>query len=62
MWERLEDGTFRNTGRLRLDWLKPADIKVGYRLTTAGRRLKVVDIAIVRHGQQPSDENVDTVS
>lgn len=38
-----------------------ADIKVGYRLTTAGKRQKSVDIAILRHGQEPLDENVERV-
>lgn len=38
-----------------------SDIKVGYRLTTAGKRQKSVDIAIVRHGQEPRDENVERV-
>lgn len=38
-----------------------ADVKVGYRLTTAGRRGKSVDVAIVRHGQEARDENVERV-
>ncbi len=38
-----------------------ADIKVGYRLTTAGKRGKSVDIAIVRHGMEPCDENIERV-
>src|SRR5687767_14472790 len=38
-----------------------SDIKVAYRLTTAGKRQKSVDIAIVRHGQEPRDENVERV-
>lgn len=38
-----------------------SDIKVGYRPTTAGKRQKSVDIAIVRHGQEPRDENVERV-
>ena len=37
------------------------DIKVGYRLTTAGKRQKSVDIAILRHGQEPLDENVERI-
>jgi type I restriction enzyme M protein len=36
-----------------------ADIKTGYRLTTAGKRQKSVDIAIIRHGQEARDENVE---
>ena len=38
-----------------------ADIKVGYRLTTAGKRGKSVDIAIVRHGEEARDENIERV-
>lgn len=38
-----------------------ADIQVGYRLTTAGRRGKSVDIAIVRHGEEARDENIERV-
>ena len=37
------------------------DIKVGYRLTTAGKRQKSVDIALIRHGQDAVDENVERV-
>jgi type I restriction enzyme M protein len=37
------------------------DIKVGYRLTTAGKRQKSADIAIVRHGLEPRDENIERV-
>src|SRR5206468_9495063 len=37
------------------------DIKVGYRLTTAGKRGKSVDIAIVRHGEEALDENIERV-
>jgi type I restriction enzyme M protein len=36
-----------------------ADIKVGYRLTTTGKRQKSVDIAILSHGQESRDENVE---
>jgi type I restriction enzyme M protein len=38
-----------------------ADIRVGYRLTTAGKRQKSVDIAIVRHGLEARDENIERV-
>jgi hypothetical protein len=38
-----------------------ADVKVGYRLTTVGKRGKSVDIAIVRHDQEPRDENIERV-
>jgi type I restriction enzyme M protein len=38
-----------------------ADIKVGYRLMTAGKRQKSVDIAIVRHGLEACDENIERV-
>lgn len=37
------------------------DVKVGYRLTTAGKRQKSVDIAIVRHGLEARDENIERV-
>jgi type I restriction enzyme M protein len=37
------------------------DIKTGYRLTCAGKRQKFVDIAIIRHGQEARDENVERV-
>ena len=37
------------------------DLRTGYRLTTQGRRGKSVDIAILRHGQEPQDENVERV-
>jgi type I restriction enzyme M protein len=37
------------------------DIRVGYRLTTEGKRQKVVDIAIVRHGVDARDENIERV-
>lgn len=37
------------------------DIKVGYRLTTAKKRGKSVDIAIVRHGMDARDENIERV-
>jgi len=39
-----------------------ADIKVGYRLTTAGKRQKTVDVVILRHAQDPVDENVERVA
>jgi type I restriction enzyme M protein len=38
-----------------------ADIRVGYRLTTEGKRQKSVDIAIVCHGMQARDENIERV-
>lgn len=38
-----------------------SDIKVGYRLTTAGKRGKSVDVAIVRHEQEARDENIERV-
>lgn len=38
-----------------------ADIKVSYRLTTAKKRGKSVDIAIVRHGKDACDENIERV-
>jgi type I restriction enzyme M protein len=38
-----------------------SDLRVGYRLTTAGRRGKSADIAIVRHGQDARDENIERV-
>src|SRR5579872_4451230 len=38
-----------------------ADIRVRYRLTTTGKRQRSVDIAIVRHGLDPRDENVERV-
>lgn len=38
-----------------------ADIKVGYRLTTEGKRQKSVDVAILRPGQESHDENVERV-
>jgi type I restriction enzyme M protein len=37
------------------------DIRTGYRLTTQGRRGKSVDIAILRHGKEPLDENVERI-
>src|SRR5690242_6580535 len=37
------------------------DLRAGYRLTTAGRRQKTVDIAILRHGTEPVDENVERI-
>src|SRR5690349_21583020 len=38
-----------------------ADVKPGYRLTAAGKRQKSVDIAIVRHGMDACDENVERI-
>ena len=38
-----------------------ADIKVGYRRTTAGKPQKSVEIAILRHGLEPREENVERV-
>jgi type I restriction enzyme M protein len=38
-----------------------ADIKVGYRLTAAGKRQKSVDIAILRHGMEARDENIERI-
>ena len=38
-----------------------ADIRVGYRLTTQGRRGKTVDIVILRHGREALDEHVERV-
>lgn len=37
------------------------DIKVGYRLTTAGKRQKSIDVAIVRHGLEARDENIERI-
>lgn len=37
------------------------DIKAPYRLTTEGSRAKSVDIAILRHGKEPLDENVERI-
>lgn len=37
------------------------DLRVAYRLTTAGKRGKSVDIAILRHGQDARDENIERV-
>jgi type I restriction enzyme M protein len=37
------------------------DLRTGYRFTTQGRRGKTVDIAILRHGQEPKDENVERI-
>jgi type I restriction enzyme M protein len=36
-----------------------SDIRAGYRLTTAGKRGKSVDVAIVRHSQEARDENIE---
>src|SRR5262249_23429368 len=38
-----------------------SDIKIGYRLTTAGKRQKSVDVAIVRHELDARDENIERV-
>ena len=37
------------------------DLRAGYRLTTAGKRQKTVEIAILRHGQEAVDENVERI-
>src|SRR5207249_122617 len=37
------------------------DIRASYRLTTQGKRQRSVDIAILRHDQEPRDENVERV-
>jgi type I restriction enzyme M protein len=37
------------------------DIKTSYRLTTQGKRGKSIDIAIVRHGKAPLDENIERI-
>lgn len=37
------------------------DLRMGYRLTTAGKRQKTVDIAILRRGTEAVDENVERV-
>lgn len=37
------------------------DLRTGYRFTTKGRRGKSVDVAIMRHGQEPKDENVERI-
>ena len=37
------------------------DVKVGYRLTSKGKRQQSVDIAILRHDAEASDENVERV-
>jgi type I restriction enzyme M protein len=37
------------------------DIKVGYRLTGAGKRQKSVDIAIVRHRMDARDDNIERI-
>jgi type I restriction enzyme M protein len=38
-----------------------SDLRVSYRLTSKGKRQKSVDIAILRHGQEALDENVERV-
>ena len=38
-----------------------ADIRAGYRLTTQGKRGRTVDIAILRHGREAVDEQVERV-
>jgi type I restriction enzyme M protein len=37
------------------------DLRAGYRLTTAGKRQKTVEIAILRHGSEAVDENVERI-
>jgi type I restriction enzyme M protein len=37
------------------------DLRAPYQLTTAGKRQKRVDIAILRHGTDPNDENVERI-
>ena len=37
------------------------DIRIGYRLTTRGKRGKTVDIAILRHSREALDEHVERV-
>ena len=37
------------------------DIRAGYRLTTPGKRGRIVDIAILRHGREALDEHVERV-
>jgi type I restriction enzyme M protein len=37
------------------------DLRAGYRLTTAGKRQKTVDIAILRHGTEAVDDNVERI-
>ena len=37
------------------------DLRSGYRFTSAGRRQKTVDIAILRHGTEALDENVERI-
>jgi len=37
------------------------DLRAGYRLTTAGKRQKTVEIAILRHGKEAVDENVERI-
>ena len=37
------------------------DLRAGYRLTTAGKRQKTVDIVILRHGTEAADENVERI-
>ncbi len=38
-----------------------ADLRVAYRLTSAGKRQTSVDIAILRHGEEARDENVERI-
>ena len=37
------------------------DLRYSYRLTTQGKRQKTVDVAILRHGQDACDENVERI-
>lgn len=37
------------------------DLRAGYRLTTAGKRQNTVDIAILRHGTEVVDQNVERI-
>lgn len=37
------------------------DLRVRYRLTTEGKRQKSVDVAVLRHGEEPRDENVERI-
>jgi type I restriction enzyme M protein len=38
-----------------------SDLRAGYRLTTAGKRQKTIDIVILRHGTEAMDENVERI-
>src|SRR5262249_36393554 len=37
------------------------DLRAGYRLTSAGKRQKTVDIAILQHGAEAVDEHVERI-